>query len=239
MQNLFLLSLVSEPTPTPGITLNVWGLILQAGWVVKAVMVLLVAASVISWTIIFWKYLVLRSAKSANQKFSDAFWAAGTLDAAQKAVKPHQTAPMTKVFESGLHEYNQISNLKLKRDESIELLETNVTRSLEKAISQESEGLQRNMQFLATTASAGPFIGLFGTVWGIMTSFINIGATGASNLAVVAPGIAEALIATAIGLFAAIPAAIYFNFFATEIKGIASSMRHFASDFINTAKRSL
>jgi len=202
-------------------------------------MVLLVVASIVCWTIIFWKFLLLRNAKSMNQKFADSFWAAGSLDSAQKAVKAHSAAPMTRVFESGLHEYNQVTGLKLNREDSVELLETNDTRSLEKAISQETESLQKNLQMLATTASAGPFIGLFGTVWGIMTSFINIGATGASNLAVVAPGIAEALIATAIGLFAAIPAAIYFNFFATEIKGITSSMRHFASDFLNTAKRSL
>jgi len=237
MKNLILASLVAQSAD--GTSLNVWGLVMQAGWVVKAVMLLLVIASVISWTIILWKSMILRNARSANQKFADSFWAAGSLDAAQKASKSHLGAPMTRVFEGGLHEYSQIVALKLDRSDASELLESNVTRSLDKSILIEINGLQRNLQFLATTASAGPFIGLFGTVWGIMTAFINIGATGASNLAVVAPGIAEALIATALGLFAAIPAAIYYNFFAQAIRELKSGMSNFASDFLNTAKRSL
>ncbi len=240
MQNLILLSLITDAPVSSGVSLNVWGLIEQAGWVVKAVMLMLVAASVGCWTIIFGKWIALRNAKTANQKFADSFWQAGSLEGAQTAAKAHKDAPMTRVFDSGLHEYNQIVALKkLERGEQNELLEANVARSLDKAIQIESQQLQKNLQFLATTASAGPFIGLFGTVWGIMTSFINIGATGASNLAVVAPGIAEALIATAIGLFAAIPAAIYYNLYATKIKEISQSMRNFAVDFLNTAKRSL
>lgn len=239
MQNLILLSLVSQAGPTTGVSLNVWGLIMQAGWVVKGVMMLLVFASVVCWTIIFWKWMTLRTAKSANQKFADGFWAAGSLEAAQKAAKNHKEAPMMRVFDTGLQEYNQIVALKMGREEASELLESNVTRSLDKAIAIEAQEMHRNLQFLATTASAGPFIGLFGTVWGIMTSFINIGATGASNLAVVAPGIAEALIATAIGLFAAIPAAVYYNFFSAKIKEMTASMRHFSTEFMNTAKRSL
>lgn len=235
MQNLILLSLISESGPA----INVWSLVAQAGWVVKGVMLLLVAASVLCWTIIFWKFMVLRAAKSANQQFADSFWAAGSLEAAQKAAKNHQDAPVTRVFEGGLQEYNQVMALKLERPVAAELLEENVSRSLEKCISIETQQLQKNLPFLATTASAGPFIGLFGTVWGIMTSFINIGATGASNLAVVAPGIAEALIATAIGLFAAIPAAVFYNIFSNAIREIGSSMRHFSADFMNTAKRSL
>jgi biopolymer transport protein TolQ len=99
--------------------------------------------------------------------------------------------------------------------------------------------MTKSLQFLATTASASPYIGLFGTVWGIMTSFINITATGSSTLKAVAPGIAEALIATAIGLFAAIPATVSYNFFASNVKRMSDSMRHFAAEFMNTAKRSL
>lgn len=239
MKNLILASLVAQSAQSPGVSLNVWGLVMQAGWVVKAVMLLLVIASIVCWTIILWKSAILRNAKSANQKFSDSFWAAGSLEGAQKASKSHLSAPMTRVFESGLHEYNQITGLKMDREEASHLLESNVTRSLDKAILNESTGLQKNLQFLATTASAGPFIGLFGTVWGIMTAFINIGQTGASNLAVVAPGIAEALIATALGLFAAIPAAIYYNFFSNSIRELKNGMVNFAADFLNMAKRSL
>jgi biopolymer transport protein TolQ len=239
MKNYILLSLIQQTEVAEPAGMNVWGLVMEAGWVVKLVMILLVVASVLSWTIIFWKWKMLKSVVAENKKFSDSFWSAGSLDAAQRMAKTHTAAPMTRVFESGLHEFNQVSALGLERSQACELLESNVTRSLEKTISQESERMQKHMQFLATTASAGPFIGLFGTVWGIMTAFINIGATGASNLAVVAPGIAEALIATALGLFAAIPAAIFFNFFIGQIKEIANGMKHFAMDFMNTAKRSL
>src|SRR5690606_41279827 len=129
--------------------------------------------------------------------------------------------------------------LNLSRENVVDLLETNVTRSLGKASQVEAAGLQAYLPFLASTASVAPFVGLFGTVWGIMTAFINIGATGASNLAVVAPGIAEALIATAMGLFAAIPAGLFYNFFVSRVKEIGTGMTYFVTDFMNTAKRSL
>jgi biopolymer transport protein TolQ len=138
-----------------------------------------------------------------------------------------------------MHEFGLIKGLSLSREQTIELIESNLARSLQKASSTETEGLQKYLAFLASTASVAPFIGLFGTVWGIMTSFINIGLSGASNLAVVAPGIAEALIATAIGLFAAIPAVLFYNFFINRIRGMATVMSNFSTDFLNTAKRSL
>jgi biopolymer transport protein TolQ len=236
MKNAFLLPLLVGQSEG---ALNPIDLILDAGWVVKAVMLLLLIASIVSWTIIFWKWWLLRDAARENQRFAEAFWTAGSLDAASRAAQAHPKASLTRVFESGLHEFNQVNELNLNRDETIELLESNVTRSLDKAVKIETEGLQRNVGFLANTASAAPFIGLFGTVWGIMNSFINIGATGASNLAVVAPGIAEALIATAMGLFAAIPAVLFYNYFVGFIKVMSSSMRHFTTDFLNTAKRSV
>jgi biopolymer transport protein TolQ len=146
---------------------------------------------------------------------------------------------MTRVFQAGLLEFNSITALKLNRDNTIELIESNLARSLSKAVGVEAASLQRKLAFLASTASTAPFIGLFGTVWGIMTSFINIGATGASNLAVVAPGIAEALIATAMGLFAAIPAVLFYNYFVNRIRTISADLNNFSSDFLNTAKRSI
>lgn len=236
MQNFFLLSLVSQA----GSTLNVLDLITQAGWVVKVVMALLLLSSIVCWTIIFWKWFFeLRVASRENSRFAEVFWSAGSLDLAKKASAEFSHAPMTRVFQAGLQEFNQITSLKLNRESSIELIESNLARALVKSASVEAASLQKNLSFLASTASTAPFIGLFGTVWGIMTSFINIGATGASNLAVVAPGIAEALIATAMGLFAAIPAALYYNYFVNRIKNINFELNNFSSDFLNTAKRSL
>lgn len=237
MNNNFLISLIIQQAQTEA--LNPIDLILEAGWVVKAVMLLLILASIISWTIIFWKWWLLRDAKNENMKFHEAFWASGSLEAAQRASQAHPRATLTRVFEAGLREFNQVSELNLGREDTIELLETNVNRALDKTVKVETEQLQGYLSFLANTASAAPFIGLFGTVWGIMNSFINIGASGASNLAVVAPGIAEALIATAMGLFAAIPAVLFYNYFTTHVKSMSSYMRQFTTDFMNTAKRSL
>lgn len=236
MQNLIFLSLISDS----GSTLNILDLISQAGWVVKVVMGLLLLSSVVCWTVIFWKWFFeLRVASRENSQFAQAFWAAGSLESAKKASSQFTHAPMTRVFLTGLQEFNEITNLKLNRESTIELVESNLARALSRAVSAETYGLQRNLAFLASTASTAPFVGLFGTVWGIMTSFINIGATGASNLAVVAPGIAEALIATAMGLFAAIPAVLFYNYFVNRIKAIGNELNHFSSDFLNTAKRSL
>ncbi len=183
--------------------------------------------------------MYLRASARENKKFHDAFWAAGSLDAAVRASKAHPSAGLTRVFEAGLHEFNQINSLSLKRDETLDLIETNVTRALQKATKHESESISRFNGLLANIASSAPFIGLFGTVWGIMTAFLDIEAKGSSSLATVAPGIAEALIATAMGLFAAIPAVLAYNYFVARGKSFVTSMNAFAADFVNTAKRSL
>lgn len=237
MNSFFPTLLVSNPTP--GAQLNPWDLVLQAGLVVQGVMIILLLASIISWAIIFWKWWLLKDAAAQNRAFSESFWASGSLDGALRASKAHPDASLNRVFETGMNEYKQVSALDLSRDEKIELLESNVARSLDQAAKAESEKYRQYVPFLANTASAAPFIGLFGTVWGIMNSFIGIGATGASNLAVVAPGIAEALIATAMGLFAAIPAVLFYNFFINKIRILSSQMTQFSTAFLNTAKRNL
>jgi len=236
MTNSFFHSMFLKST---GAQLNPWDLVLQAGLVVQGVMILLLLASIISWTIIFWKWWLLRNAADQNAAFSESFWASGSLEGALRASKAHPEASLTRIFETGLNEYNQVSALELDRGQKIELLESNVARSLDKAVKAEAEEYRQYVSFLANTASAAPFIGLFGTVWGIMNSFIGIGATGAANLAVVAPGIAEALIATAMGLFAAIPAVLFYNFFTNKIRSLSGQMTHFTTDFMNTAKRNL
>ncbi len=236
MKNIFLLSLIAQ---TQESSLNVLGLIRDAGWLVKGVMALLFLASIVSWVIILWKWMILRTAASESQRFAETFWVTGSLEGAAKASQSNPHAPLSKVFEAGLQEFNAIKKLNVSRADAVELMETNVSRTLSKASSQEMESMQSYLPFLASTASTAPFVGLFGTVWGIMTSFINIGATGASNLAVVAPGIAEALIATAMGLFAAIPAVLFYNYFTNHIRMFSNSLERFGVDFLNTAKRSL
>jgi len=238
MTNSFLTQILIHAA-SDAATINPIDLVIQAGWVVKVVLSLLLLASIICWTVIFWKWWLLRDAARENQRFAEAFWASGSLDGAARASKAHPKASLTRIFEAGLNEFNQVNNLKLNRDETVELIETNVTRALDKSVRIENENFHRYLSFLANTASAAPFIGLFGTVWGIMNSFINIGSTGASNLAVVAPGIAEALIATAMGLFAAVPAVLFYNYFVGSVKALTNSMQHFSTDFLNTAKRSI
>ncbi len=234
MTNNFFLALVADAP-----AMDIPSLVMQAGWVVKGVMLLLIASSVISWTIIVWKWMNLRTVSAANTGFADAFWAAGNLEGAEKASRHFKDAPLRRIYDSGLTEFNHIKALESPREQAYSLLETNVQRSLKKQSTAEVEGLQSYLGFLATTASVAPFVGLLGTVWGIMTSFINIGMSGASNLAVVAPGIAEALIATAMGLFAAIPAVLFYNYFVHRIRMTSAIMNHFSSDFMNVLKRSL
>lgn len=236
MTNSFLVWTLVQST---GTALDPWKLVLQAHWVVQGVMILLLLSSIAAWAIIFWKMLFLRTSEKENQKFQEAFWAAGSMDAAIRAAKVHPQAGLTRIFDAGLQEFNQITALQLARAESLDLIESNVSRSLSKAVRVEGEILARFNGLLANIASAAPFIGLFGTVWGIMTAFLDIEAAGSSSLATVAPGIAEALIATAMGLFAAIPAVLFYNYFVSRSKIISTQMSGFSSDFINTAKRSV
>lgn len=236
MTNSFFLWLVAQ---TPDNALNPWELIKDASWVVQGVMLLLLVASVATWAVIFWKLFLLSAAKRENQQFTDSFWSAGSLDAAIRASKAHPNSSLTRIFEAGLQEFNQISELKLSRGDTIELLESNVARSLQKAARAEIELLQKFNSFLANVASVAPFVGLFGTVWGIMHAFLDINTMGSTDLVAVAPGIAEALIATAMGLFAAIPAVIFYNYFVSFSKKLNTSMSNFSSEFLNTAKRSL
>jgi len=229
----------SAPAGAPGASIDPWKLVWDAHWVVQGVMLLLLAASIASWTVIFWKAAFLGNAAKSNKKFNEAFWTAGSMDAAIRASKATPDAGLTRIFEAGLHEFNQINSLKLDRQDTLDLIESNVSRALSKATRIESDNIQRFNGLLANIASSAPFVGLFGTVWGIMTAFIDINIKGSSSLATVAPGIAEALIATAMGLFAAIPAVLFFNYFVAKGKSFTTTMNGFSSDFLNTAKRSI
>ncbi len=218
--------------------LDIVELISQSSGVVLAVLLLLVAFSLISWYIIGYKAYYLRKAQAESIEFLESFWQSKRLDAIYQVSENLRRSPISQVFRAG---YVELSKLKSGQEEGTLVGQLggleNVDRALRRAQTSEITQLESMVPFLATTGSTAPFIGLFGTVWGIMNAFINIGASESATLATVAPGIAEALIATAIGLVAAIPAVMAFNYFNTRIRVLAAEMESFSNDFLNIVKR--
>ena len=210
-------------------SLSAWALILDASPLVKIILLALLAASVVTWAIIIQKTKLLKATRIADQKFLDAFWSAQTLEEIADQVVNFDQSVVAKVFTSGY--------LELRKMQIAEI--SNLERSLHRAHSIQLDEMEKHVDWLATTASAAPFVGLFGTVWGIMSSFQNIGVTGSASLSVVAPGISEALIATAVGLAAAIPAAIAYNSILGKIKRISLEMEIFSQEFLNMVQRNL
>lgn len=210
-------------------------LVAQAGPVVKFVLFLLLFASVLSWAIILMKWRSLKHINHENAKFLNTFWNTRSVEEIYSKSEKHSRSTIAALFQAGFRELKKLSPAEGFHANALEL--DNINRALMRASNAEISILEKNVSWLATTASATPFIGLFGTVWGIMNSFQNIGVTGAANLAVVAPGISEALIATAAGLGAAIPAVIAYNHFAGQIKRIAVDMDCFTHDFLNILQR--
>ena len=215
--------------------MGLFDLISQAGLMAKLVLLLLTCASVICWAVIFTKRKILNKALQQNQEFMNAFWNSKNLDEIIAKNQNYLSSPVAMVFKNGVKELRKFSN------ESNQGMDTqkidNVQRALIRSSYEQISDLEKNLSWLATTASAAPFVGLFGTVWGIMNSFQSIGATGAANLAVVAPGISEALITTATGIGAAIPAVIFYNYFIGQIKKISMDIECFSQDFINIVQR--
>ncbi len=231
--------------------MDVGGLILAAGPVVKLVLIILVLMSIISWSIIFSKMMVLRSASKKSQRFLNLYRASGNFGNLYSSTR-HIGGPIAELFRAGYSEIikiRKVSNSNSKTEQSkgnpdeilaelgvVDLVE----RELKRSMSNEVAKLEKSLTFLATTGSTAPFIGLFGTVWGIMTSFIGLaGGEGVPTLQVVAPGIAEALIATAIGLAAAIPAAVAYNYFGSQVRKIDIEMDNFSAEFLNVVERYL
>lgn len=218
-------------------------MMMDAGLVVKAVMLALLIFSVVSWSIIIMKHLLFKKANLTSEDFLDYFWESKTLSEAFKSAREFTDSPEAAVFVSGFNELKKISMSREQQDEQGETLEMqlatldNMKRGMHKAHVMEIQRLGRYLPFLATTGSATPFIGLFGTVWGIMTSFHDIGARGSASLAVVAPGISEALVATAAGLAVAIPAVIFYNFYSSKLADMDSEIEHFSTDFLNLIER--
>lgn len=216
---------------------SILSLISEAGLVAKFVLLMLSAASVFCWAIIITKWKILRAAQVQNELFISAFWNGKNIDEVVAKSEKFPDSPVASVFKSGVKELKKVSTNDNPVSGNMDRSE-NVYRALLRASSTEISALEKHISWLATTASAAPFVGLFGTVWGIMNSFQSIGATGAANLAVVAPGISEALITTATGIAAAIPAVIFYNIFVGQIKKVAIDMECFSQDFMNIVQRS-
>ncbi len=210
--------------------------VLEASQVVQLVLLVLVFFSVFSWAIIFYKRRTLKTAFAQSEKFLRAFRKSKNLGEINDAARKYQGSPLVPLFQAGFKELAHLSRSNPNSSLSPARLES-ISRVLTKASNAEISRLEKMMSFLATTGSVTPFIGLFGTVWGIMDTFIKIEIFRSASLVAVAPGIAEALIATAAGLFAAIPAVIAYNYFLHRIKDLITQMEDFSLEFLSIAER--
>lgn len=227
-------------------------MIKDAGPVVRLVLLLLLFFSISSWAIIIVKYRYIRQAYRESASFTEFFWESRDFSEAFAKARELQGSPIARMFRIGYSELKRLSQsgavpgeskTGAKKEEDTESLRQrfagtdNIKRSLRRSAAAEITKMTQMVPFLATAGNTAPFIGLFGTVWGIMSSFHDIGARGSASLDTVAPGISEALVATAFGLFVAIPAVIAFNYFMQKIRVIESEMNNFSSDFLNIVER--
>ncbi len=215
--------------------MNVLNLILEGSLVVQLILLILIFFSVFSWAVIFFKRKTLKSAALQSQKFLKVFRRSSDLSDVNKASKIYKASPIATLFQAGYKElaHTTKSNQGVLTPDGLE----SINRTLARASNQEISKMESMMSFLATAGSVTPFIGLFGTVWGIMDAFLNIEVERSASLVTVAPGIAEALIATALGLFAAIPAVIAYNYFLHRIKGMITEIEDFSLEFLSIAER--
>ena len=217
---------------------SVWALFLKADIIVKAVMVFLFIASIWCWAIIVEKMLRLRKLNSSAEEFESSFWSGGSLDALHDRIGAHPADPMSAVFSAAMREWRRSVDGGGVRDSSSGLMER-IDRVMHVTVSREIERIERQMTILASTGSTAPFVGLFGTVWGIMNSFQSIAIAQNTNLSVVAPGIAEALFATALGLFVAIPAVVSYNKVTSDLSKYFVSLETFMDEYITIFFRQL
>ena len=215
--------------------LSAWALVLDASIVVQAVMVLLAGASIASWAVIFRKRRVISGSRRQADQFETAFWSGGDLGALYRSIETRGRAGtgMQSIFESGFGEFSRLRQQAVPADQLLE----GARRAMRVAQMREIDRLEHNLAMLATVGSISPYVGLFGTVWGIMSAFHNLGNAQQATLAAVAPGIAEALIATAIGLFAAIPAVVAYNRFADQVSRLEMRFDTFTEEFSTILQR--
>jgi biopolymer transport protein TolQ len=214
--------------PIASADVSLIALFLQAHWVVKAVMMGLLACSVWVWAIAIDKIFLYSRTKRAMDRFEQAFWSGQSIEELYRSLSAKPTQSMAACFVAAMREWKRSFE---SQSRSFAGLQMRIEKVMNVSIAREVERLERRLLVLATVGSAGPFVGLFGTVWGIMSSFQSIAASKNTSLAVVAPGIAEALFATAIGLIAAIPATIFYNKFISEVNRQAQRLEGFADEF--------
>jgi biopolymer transport protein TolQ len=232
--------------------IDIFAMVMHAGIVVKFVLLLLLFFSVTSWAIMIMKFRYIKKAFSESAEFIDFFWKSRNLSSAFTKAKQLRGSPVARIFRVGYAELKNLSRSGASKKEANPSAGTeqaslsarftgteNVKRALRRAINSETTRMIKMVPFLATTGNTAPFIGLFGTVWGIMSSFHGIGLKGSASLATVAPGISEALVATAAGLGAAIPAVIAFNHFMQKIRILESELQNFSADFLNIIERDI
>jgi biopolymer transport protein TolQ len=227
---------VVQAVPLSSSDLSIFGLFWSAHYIVKAVMVGLLICSIWVWAIAIDKFLLYGRTKRAMNRFEQAFWSGQSLEELYRSLSSRPTHSMAALFVAAMREWKRSFEGPSK---SFAGLQMRIEKVMDVTITREVERLERNLLVLATVGSAGPFIGLFGTVWGIMTSFQSIAASKNTSLAVVAPGIAEALFATAIGLIAAIPATIFYNKFISEVNKQAQRLEGFADEFAAILSRQI
>jgi biopolymer transport protein TolQ len=232
------------PAKEAVVTISAIDAIGNAGIIVQLVLLLLVLFSVLSWAIMLSKWGLVKRCFSSTERFLDVFWSGKSMDHIYSESKKMSGSSVAKLFQSGYVELQRLMEKERQKTEggsTIKVPPDSLIQNLERALMRASRNemlrLERSMTFLATAGSTAPFIGLFGTVWGIMTAFERIGAEGGASLATVAPGISEALIATAVGLACAIPAVMGYNYFNQKIRMLRAQMENFSGDFLNIVKR--
>lgn len=218
-------------------SLSIWTLVLDAGIVVQLVLLLLLTLSFVSWAVIFNKWRLFRSVKTEDASFSELFWSGKEMQLVLTKAKELKISPQSAIFQKGLHEYAKLRQQQTTQQDNLDVGMQRVRHVIDAEWSKQMDRFGKGLSFLATVGSTAPFIGLFGTVWGIIDAFQSIGISQNTSLATVAPGIAEALVATAFGLLAAIPAVVAYNTFSGEVGSLNSKVDDFASEFVNVLSR--
>lgn len=221
-------------------TFSAIGMFMQSDMVIKFVMIMLALASIWCWTIIFEKIKTLKTTQRRAKRFEDAFWSGEPLDKFYERIKQSKPDPLSSTFMAGMDEWRLASTDQKTGNSAMQAgLQHRIERAMAVEITRSMDKLEKNMTFLANVGSTAPFVGLFGTVWGVMNSFMAIAGTNNTSLSVVAPGIAEALFTTALGLVAAIPAMIAYNKFTSDLNRYAERLEAFASEFSSILDRHL
>tara|TARA_B100001123_G_scaffold436720_1_gene567544 strand:- start:48 stop:779 length:732 start_codon:yes stop_codon:yes gene_type:complete len=236
--------IASGDISSTSIDFSLISLFLRADFIVKSVIIILIISSIYSWTIIIGKLIRMRRLNQLQNEFDEIFWSGNSFEDLYETFNYNQNDPKSKIFCSAINEWKKSKSKSNKKDGNINLSNVNslkerMNRSMNVTFNKEAEFIEKNITFLATAGSTAPFIGLFGTVWGIMNSFQSIAIAQNTNLAVVAPGIAEALFATALGLFVAIPAVVAYNKLTSDFSKYFQSLESFMDEFTTIFFRQL